>query len=144
MLHVRQEKVFHADIADRPGWVQDRAFPVRDAAGQFSRLVGIIEDFTDRKQAEETVRSLLHIGEKLNSTLDVEELLDLLVTEAILLVGAESGVSGLSSPEGMRCYRYFQRGQRLPLEYCWPPMHGLPGWLLVHKVPYLTNEVGPQ
>ena len=28
----------------------------------------------------------------------------------------------------------------LPLAYCWPPGHGLPGWLLEHKVPYLTND----
>ena len=40
----------------------------------------------------------------------------------------------------MACRRYFQKGSVLPLEYCWPPMHGLPGWLLVHKVPYLTND----
>jgi signal transduction histidine kinase/CheY-like chemotaxis protein len=103
-------------------------------------MVGIIEDCTDRMNAEETIRSLLRIGEKLNSTLDVEELLDLLVMEALRLVKAESGVAGLNSPEGMRCNRYFLKGKRMLLDYCWPPMHGLPGWLLVHKVPYLTND----
>jgi PAS domain S-box-containing protein len=121
-------------------WVRDRAFPVKNAAGQFYRLVGIIDDFTEKKRADETIRSLLRISEKLNSTLDVEKLLDLLVLEAIRLVDAESGVSGLSSPESMLCQRYFHQGKCLPLPYCWPPMHGLPGWLLVHRVPYLTND----
>jgi PAS domain S-box-containing protein len=37
-------------------WVRDRAFPVKDAAGQFYRLVGIIDDFTEKKQAEEALR----------------------------------------------------------------------------------------
>jgi PAS domain S-box-containing protein len=37
-------------------WVRDRAFPVKDAAGQFYRLVGIIDDFTERKNAEEALR----------------------------------------------------------------------------------------
>jgi PAS domain S-box-containing protein len=37
-------------------WVRDRAFPVRDAAGQFYRLVGIIDDFTERKSAEEALK----------------------------------------------------------------------------------------
>jgi PAS domain S-box-containing protein len=37
-------------------WVRDRAFPVRNAAGQFYRLVGIIDDFTERKHAEEALQ----------------------------------------------------------------------------------------
>src|SRR5262249_11725603 len=67
-------------------------------------------------------------------------LLDILVQEAIRLVGAESGVAGLYAPEGMTCHNYYQKGVALPLEYCWPPMHGLPGWLIVHKSPYVTND----
>jgi signal transduction histidine kinase/ActR/RegA family two-component response regulator len=101
---------------------------------------GMAIDITDRLRAEETIRLLLRISEKLNSTLDVEKLLDLLVTEAVRLVDAESGVSGLGGPEGMVCQRYFQKGKCLPFNYGWPPMHGLPGWVLVHKVPYLTND----
>ena len=74
------------------------------------------------------------------SSLDVDTLLDVLVQEAIRLVDAESGVAGLRAPEGMVCRRYFQHGVPRPLEYCWPPMHGLPGWVLEHKAPYLTND----
>jgi len=32
-------------------WVQDRAFPIRDAAGNIYRIVGIADDITKRKQA---------------------------------------------------------------------------------------------
>ncbi len=32
-------------------WIQDRAFPVRDAAGEIYRVVGIADDITKRKQA---------------------------------------------------------------------------------------------
>jgi PAS domain S-box-containing protein len=38
-------------------WVWDRAFPVFDGDGQLDRIVGIVEDITERKQAEETLRS---------------------------------------------------------------------------------------
>ncbi len=38
-------------------WVWDRAFPVFDATGQLDRIVGIIEDITDDKGSEETLRS---------------------------------------------------------------------------------------
>jgi PAS domain S-box-containing protein len=37
-------------------WVRDRAFPVKDDAGQFYRLVGIIDDFTERKCAEDALK----------------------------------------------------------------------------------------
>jgi PAS domain S-box-containing protein len=37
-------------------WVWDRAFPVFDSAGHLDRIVGIVEDITDRKRAEETLR----------------------------------------------------------------------------------------
>src|SRR5581483_11672558 len=89
---------------------------------------------------KETIRSLLRISEKLNSTINLEALLDELVHEAIQLVNAESGVAGLHTAAGMVCHKYFQRGTALPLEYCWPTGHGLPGWLIQHKVPYLTND----
>jgi PAS domain S-box-containing protein len=103
-------------------------------------VLAVSTDITERKHAEETIRTLLRVSERLNSTLDVEELLDILVQEALKLVNAESGVAGLRTPEGMVCHRYLKRGEPMELEYCWPPGHGLPGWLLIHKVPYLTNE----
>ena len=37
-------------------WVSVRAFPVRNAEGKFNRFVGIAEDITQRKLAEEAVR----------------------------------------------------------------------------------------
>jgi PAS domain S-box-containing protein len=37
-------------------WVRDRAFPVRDAKGVAYRMVGIAEDITEKKQAEQALR----------------------------------------------------------------------------------------
>jgi PAS domain S-box-containing protein len=37
-------------------WIWDRAFPVANDAGQFHRVVGIAEDVTKRKEAEEILR----------------------------------------------------------------------------------------
>ncbi len=38
-------------------WVRDRAFPVRDQTGQVYRIVGIAEDITKQKRAEEQLRA---------------------------------------------------------------------------------------
>jgi PAS domain S-box-containing protein len=41
-------------------WIRDRAFPVRDRAGKTYRVVGVAEDITARKQAEEELIRLPH------------------------------------------------------------------------------------
>ncbi len=110
------------------------------SSGSDKAIVFIFEDITERKRNEETIHLLLHLSEKLNSMLDIDTLLDSLVTEAIALVNAQSGCSGLYTPGGMTCYKYFHNGQVSPLDYVWPPGQGLPGWLILHKVPYLTND----
>jgi PAS domain S-box-containing protein len=41
------------------GWIWDRAFPIHNEAGQVVRMVGVAEDVTSRKQAEEELRRAL-------------------------------------------------------------------------------------
>jgi len=115
-------------------------FPILPGGGQPEFVGGVAIDITERRRAEDKIRALLRISGRLNSTLDVNELLDILIQEAIELIEAEGGASGLLAAEGMVCCKYFHQGEALPLAYCWPPMHGLPGWLIVHKRPYLTND----
>jgi signal transduction histidine kinase len=97
-------------------------------------------EIAERKHAEDALQSLFRISQKLHASLDLDTLLDDLVAESLQLVGAEGGCAGLRTPDGLVCQRYVRRSERLPLVYCWPPGHGLAGWLLEHKVPYLTND----
>jgi signal transduction histidine kinase/CheY-like chemotaxis protein len=92
------------------------------------------------RRMEDAVEALLSISRKLNSSLDLSVLLDALVTESIRLVDAQGGCAGLMGPDGLVCHRYFKKGRAVEVDYCWQPMSGLPGWLMVHKVPYLTNN----
>ena len=41
-------------------WIRDRAFPVRDSAGAVRRIVGVADDITDRKKAEEELQRIRH------------------------------------------------------------------------------------
>ena len=98
-------------------------------------------DITERKQAEAAIRSLLQISEKLHATLDIDALLDSLVIEAMKLIDAEIGWSGLRTEAGMVCHAHITQDlQVIPFKYFWPPGVGLPGWVLVHKVPYMMND----
>lgn len=92
------------------------------------------------RRSEVDLQWLFRFSQELNSTLDTGLLLDSLILGALELVGAESGCAGLYTPAGMVCHKYFRKGIALPLEYYWPPNHGLPGWLIEHKLPYLTNH----
>lgn len=94
----------------------------------------------ERTRAEATVRSLLRISEKLNSTLELDTLLDLLAQEAIKLVDAERGCAGLREGHEMVARKYFDRADTVLEEMCWAYGQGLPGWVLQHKSPYLTNS----
>ena len=120
-------------------WLFTNAMILRNGGEPF-RMLGATMDITQRKLAEETVLRLLHISERLNSTLDVDTLLDVLVGEAIRIVDGESGVSGLYTPEGMVCHKYLHKGKPVPFDYCWRPAEGLPGHIINEKLPYLTNE----
>ena len=119
-------------------WVQVNAVPLGlpDASAAV-----ITQDITEHKQAEAAVRSLLRISEKLHATLDIDALLDSLVIEAMRLIDAEIGWSGLRTEEGMVCHTHIARDlQVISFPYLWPPEVGLPGWVLVHKVPYVMND----
>lgn len=121
-------------------WMAGMGTPLYDENGQPVRMVGIGMDVTERRLAEETINALLSVGTRVSSTLDVDALLDILVQEAMSLADAESGLAGLFTTESMTSHRYVWRGAPVPFEHTWQPMQGLAGWVMVQKVPYLTNH----
>ena len=115
------------------------------------------ESYLGLSSAEERLRSIAHLQQKaqvlekelalrqsltegLANTQDADELICVLVQKAIASIGTESGCAGVRHPEGLVCHKYFRKGEALPVDYCFPPGHGLPGWLILNKVPYVTND----
>jgi len=114
--------------------------PILDEDGKVIGAINVFQDITERKSAEQTVRSLLRLSEKLHATLDLDVLLDDLARESMALAGVKDGCAGWHTAFGMVTNRFFSAGEAVELDFCWPPGEGLPGWLLEHKVPYLTND----
>jgi signal transduction histidine kinase len=113
---------------------------LREIAALQQKARSLEAEIAERRQAESALQALLRISQRLHGSLDPDALLDRLVEEALELVGAEGGWAGWRAPEGLVCQKYVTRAGVLPLAYCWPPGHGRPGWVLVHGVPYVTND----
>jgi diguanylate cyclase (GGDEF)-like protein/PAS domain S-box-containing protein len=57
-------RIVHTDGALR--WVNDRAFPIRDARGRVTRVAGIASDITQARQAQERLAHLAHYDQLTN------------------------------------------------------------------------------
>lgn len=92
-------------------------------------------------EAEERLARVLSISQTLNSILDPDQLIETLARQAMELLGCDAGFAGLRRPEGMVSRKYLLGGDEITFEYCWPPGHGVPGWCLANKLPYLRNDL---
>lgn len=99
-----------------------------------------MDDSSAQKATEHSLKSLLRLSEKLNSTPDLDSLLDSLVEQLLELTGAESGCAGLRTSQGMSCSHFLQGPRVVPLAYHCAPGMGWAGWLLAHGTHYLTND----
>jgi PAS domain S-box-containing protein len=90
-------------------WLHDRTFPVKDEGGRVVRTVGIAEDVTARKHAEETaqqnlarIRALHEIDRAITSTLKLDTILEVLLDKigVFLPIAAASTVRLLDSESG--------------------------------------------
>ncbi len=72
-------------------WVHDRAFPVRNEKDEVYRIVGITEDITEHKRAEQLLEAQRDIGVALSVTNDLNAALEQLLETVTALEGIDCG-----------------------------------------------------
>jgi PAS domain S-box-containing protein len=124
----------------RVRWLRCKSQTVFDLRGRAVRMFGTEQDITDLKKVEATLHTLLTVTRDLNSTLDVEALLERLVRSTLALVGAEGGCAGLREAAGMVCRSYLRARRSEPFSRTWAPGEGLAGWAAVHRASCVVND----
>ena len=94
----------------------------------------------DAKELQHSLTSLLRLSDSLNSTFDLDTLLDALVEQMLELTNAQTGCAGLHTTNGMSCNRFLEGSCIVPFLYECKPGSGWRGWVLNHGISYLTND----
>jgi signal transduction histidine kinase len=108
----------------------------------FDDYLGVmLSDTTERKQTEVALLSLRNLSSSLHSSADIELILERVVRETMLIVGAENGLIALCSADGISSFRYFRNGQLVACEDGGTAATGIPGRLIYQTQSYLCNDV---
>lgn len=92
------------------------------------------------EELDHSLKSLLRISNKLNSTFDLDRLLNTLLEQVVLLTRAESGCVGLRTATGMVCSHFLQGARPVSFSQESTAVGGWPGWVLTHGTCYVTND----
>lgn len=86
-------------------WIRDRAFAVKGASGEVSRIIGIAEDVTERRQVEQELRSrynesaILHdVSQVALRSADLHALVDMVLDRLITVFSLDLGNIRLFEP----------------------------------------------
>lgn len=94
--YAEEYRIIRPDASMR--WIQDRAFPVHDGFGNVYRIVGIAEDITQRKQAENQRTVFGGLAHTLSAVAQPEEAARIIMDAASKLFGWDAGYLHLYSP----------------------------------------------
>ncbi|MEW6196057.1 MAG: PAS domain S-box protein [Bacteroidota bacterium] len=102
-------------------WFVDFGMPYYDFKGEFAGYLGSCYDINDRIKYEDTINTLLRINEKLYSSLEINQILDSLVTESIQLTDAASGFACIKNEAVYHARRYYNNDHWEYLEKVYTP-----------------------
>jgi len=110
-------------------------------------FTAFLRDITERQQREKKLRKrrqqlshLANASRQINSILESSHIMRALVGEAIEMVNAESGAAGVFVEGRMQFHEYVQGKQRIAIDMGFELGDGVPGWVMEHKRPYVSDD----
>ena len=111
------------------------------------RMVGSVEDITERKAAEKRIfqqnrqlQVLSRAARRLNSVLDTRTILQQLLTSGMELVAASAGAAGLLKDGRLVFSEYHLHEDIFPIDYAFDEGKGIAGRVMATNAPYLCND----
>ncbi len=133
-----------SEIARR-GRVEDELRQNLERAERSRRAM--LSALEDQKRAEEVVRQhvrqlevLSRAGQQINTVLEMPAVLRQLIAAAREVTGAASGTAGLMRDDQMVFTEYDLGGQLIPIDYRFAAGHGVPGWVMQTRAPYVSGD----
>jgi PAS domain S-box-containing protein len=129
-------------------------FPVRQSITRVDQpecgpivLLVMTRDVTEEKTWLERLElrtrqlaALLEASREINSVLDTQDVMRLLVQHAMDLTSASGGCAGLLVDDIMVFRECNVDGELKPIDYSFPRGYGVAGWVIEHRKPYITND----
>lgn len=111
------------------------------------RFLAIVRDVSEHRRRDamlawrsRQLELLSNSNRQINTVLEIRVVMRTLVRTALAVTDAASGAAGLLEGDRMVFREYNRRGELIPIDYSFPPGYGVPGWILEHKKPYLSND----
>ncbi len=149
---IKAGRVWRGEIRNRAKdgshyWVDATIVPWLGKDGRPERFISLRTVVTDRKRAEERLRTreaqlevLLQTSREMNTVLEIPAVFRKLILAAIQLTGAKAGAAGLLVEGEVRFSEYFTGEDWAPIDYRLPPGYGVPGHVLRTGEAYIGND----
>ena len=150
MIRVRRARLPTLRIQELPFTINLTVSLVGEPSGDPKYLITVVEDITERKQTEEVLRQrnqelalLNRVGQALNSTLDLDQVLATILEEVRYLLGVIASSIWLVAPEtdGLVCRQAIGPKNSVVRGWQLPMGEGIAGWVAYHGQSLIVPDV---
>jgi len=138
-----QHEVFGFILAHRPArpeWSPADVELVEQVAGELAIALDNARLMAEGDRRAREIEQLLSVARTANEERNPHRLIERLAEQAMAMIGAQGAAVGLVVGDEVVVDRVYRAGRWESVEFRFTPGQGVPGWVLVHKRPYLSHD----